>query len=686
LNRPTDVFHLWRKPLALPTTVTGYQVRLCFESSSGNHYQAVVCGTGSGEERLESGYGLYCRLRRRSFASTGAPDWSSIAKVRIEVEVTAGSGTLTVACDNLYWSKGVVQELFQHRRFSATGQPLRDDYAASGGHLYRSDGKRWVSVREGLDPDAVVVSVGSLDRRFLTDGVTSPIKIMPDGAVYRMGIVTPPRQVVLSEISGLLADQKVYVAVKFYSNITFVESAPDDREGLNVIDLSASSKGVRVSNIPVSADPQVTHVRIFLRPELLSDELYFRASASLEGEVANGVTTFDFVLGAAELVNFDIMDPDTDYPSTVAEGASAPVEAFPVFLTEHNGRLLAAFAGQPGVLRFTPFRSPEYWPLENALPLGEGDNDPLTGAASGKNIAFAFKRDAVYPVSDVGGDVGLLAGLSLSHRGSLSHKGIVRVGDDVWFPSEVGVEFIDPALRLHSPTQLARPSWEGFWSAEKVQRLVGVEVRRRFQYLVFGWSTGAQESDRGWSVNYRRPEVQEGVKLPAASPSIVTHGADAAAMFEGAGDLDEVRFARDGVVFRADFGTSRDGRAFTMRHRTGLVGPTKGGVVACFWPMLHVLAAASGDHDLSVSAFVGGTYASPLATPLADLQDLSYPVGSYIVGTNPVGSSPYVHQELRLPPNRGRFLQLELSHSGRADVLVYGLTAFYVPLTPRGGS
>jgi len=770
VERSGDIFHVWRKPLALAATVTGYQLRLRFETSSGNYFQVVLAGTGTGEERLEfatatGGVGLYRRVRRYLFTKTGTPDWASIGKIRFELEVTAGTGTITVAIDNLYHSPGLVQDLFQFRRSVPPNALSKEEYAVSAGQLYRNDGKHWVLSGLRLEPQALVNSITNQDRRFLADGVTSPQKIMPDGTIYRMGIANPPKQVRVTQIAnGQLATQKVYVIVKFFSKTTGIESGVDDRVG-TYVSLTGPNAGLRVSNIPVSVDPQVTHVRLFLRAENFSNAVFYRASGDVDGEVANGVTTFDVTSAVTEIELFEVMDEDTDYPaylvdagnptpitgtvaaatsSTITLAADAPStdnalngvtikitggtgadqrreivsyvgasklatlgsnwsvtpdatstyatvpvaapivrEGHPLFFAEHGGYMMTVLAERPSVLRFSQFRQPEYWPLDDEIPLGEDDNDVITAVVSGRNTALAFKRDAVFPVTSVGEPAGLIASSSIAERGAVGQRAVWRVADDIYWANESGIYWFDPALRLRHATYEAQPTWDGLWDPNRQDRMVAVELRSKSQVLLFGASSGSLPNNRAWVVNYRRWEGGRYQRQPSYDTSIYTTGADVATAVEDMADAHRTWFAREGVVYQIDMGVSRDGRGFKMRHRTGLWAPTMGGKLVCRWPWLDVAAKVSGDADLVVDVFYAGAIVADAST-LADLQGQSAPLGSFVLGTSALGSGAYVYKKLRLKPRRARYVQFEVSHDGRAEVEVLSLNPHYQPTTVHG--
>lgn len=762
----TDIFHLWRRPLALPSTITGYQIRLRLETSSGNHYETVIAGTGSDEEALELGFSLYKRVRRHLFTKTGSPDWTNITLIQVDLEVTAGTGTINVTFDNLYWSAGYVQDLFQFRRHDEKGIRRKDEYAVAGGVMYRNDGSRWVSVYSGFDYEAQVNSFGSLDRWFVSDGKTSPQKIMADGTVFRMGIANPPKQIVVESIAnGLLATQDVFVLVKFYSKTTGIESGLDGRLGGTKVTLTGSDLGVRVSNIPVSTDPQVTHVRLYFRPENLSSVTFFRGSADIDGEVPNGTTTFDFLQSITEIELYDDLDEDTDFPAyldktetpdpltgdvvtatvntltldvdapttdnelngeiikiTVGKGAgqtrritdydgttkiailgsdwsitpdntseyatvpiekSTQKEAFPLFFTEHAGYAMSVFAQRPWIMRFSRFRQPEYWALDDEITMGENDNDKITGMSGGRETSLVFKRDAVIPVSSVGEPTGLLPSPSISERGSVNHKGIYRIREDVWFPNENGIYWADAALRIRHASYEAQRSWPKFWDTRLLEKLVGVELRERFQYLLLGHSLGAVTPNRAWVTNYPNREGGIYPERPVYDISIHTHGADAAAVVEDVADIHRTWIALDGMVFQLDRGTSRDGRGFKMRHRTGLWSPGRAGDIVCRWPWIEVVALEAGDHDLSVDYFFQGGITAD-GTSLADLQGQSAVLGSFVLGTSKLGEGNYVYKRLRTKPRRSRFLMMEFSHDGRAEVQISAVTVRYQPTTLHG--
>lgn len=771
-----DIIHVWTKPLALPSTVTEYEVRLRLQTSAGNYFETILYGVNvpavSGQESLELdsngvGIGRYTRVRRNLFVETGNADWANITLIHLAVQIIAGTGTMTVAFDNLYRSGGFIQDLFQYRRLTGVQAQAKEEFAINIGVAYKSDGQRWVTAGySAFNADAQIHSITSQDRRFLTDGLTTPQKIMPDGTFYRMGIVGPVKQIALAtDETGGFTDQGFWVVITYYSTITGLESAPDEKSPGTKITLSSttSTQAVLVSNIPTSTDPQVTHVRIYIRPENLADEQFFRASGDPDGEVTNGTGTFEITIAESDVTNFEVLDPDLDYlsyvdlddqpadidgtvvsatASTAILDSSAPSasdnlngrelkivggtgidqtrriseyrgttrtatlssdwstnpdststykvvaprgvvkEGHALFFAEHAGYMLTVLKEAPTIARFSRFRKPENWRLSSEIPLGENDNDGITGLHSARNVALAFKKDAVFPIRSVGEPIGLVAEESISERGTQSQKSITKIHEQIWWQNEDGIFWFDSGLGVHRASAEAQPTWENLWDRKRLNLSVGVELRNRFQYFLFGPKLGDFYNSRAWVTNSRRQEGVAFDREPDYDPSVHSYGADAAAAIEDALDIHRTLIARDALIFQIDSGAERDGRGFKMIHRTGIWSPNKGQWV-CRWPWTGILSHVAGTQNLKVRVFIGGVLTTD-GTPEADLSGQSDPFGQFVLGTSKLGSGPYAYQQINNPPKTGRYVQYEFEHDGRAFIDIQSITVWYSLRTQRG--
>jgi hypothetical protein len=702
---PLDVIHLWASVLSLPSTITSYYAELIFETSPGNQYTALFLSSAdfisgdftakNGMTVVEEGIARYSRRRRLDFdqLKIGSPDWTNITKIYVQI-FAKGSGVFTVVFDNLHRTPGLMQDLFQFRRETGAFAGAVSFYAVTNGTLYQSSGKRWVSVFSGFDAHANVYSLSAQDRRIITDGITSPRVLMSDGTtVYRLGIVTPPKQMTAGTVygTGALPDGDYFAQLLYYSSITGEFSAPDDRvPKLPIITIAggAGLAGIRFSNLPVSADPQVTHIVIGIRPST-EPSLFFRASDGLYGEVTNGTTTFDFLDNLATLLarSLTAVDPDLDYPSVVDPTTGQPIEAHPTFLAEAGGYILTVMAEQPTVVRVSRFREVGAWALDDEFPLGENDNEPVTGLTVVASHIIAGKRDAIYPGRVVGGDDKIVFDPPISDRGPLSHKGMYVVGSVLFYRGMDGIYALAPNAIPTKISDLAQPTWKELWDPYSVGHEAAVPVRDTEHVVFFGRSLGSLRNDVGWVTHYRTVRTtgagRKGKDFPLWAPTLWRMPADVASEVRpqgGDGTGWESWIGGLGQVFRIGYGQQDDGRPITARHQTALITPKA--ALAHLFRFVELEMLCSGQFNLKVAVYLG-TAIVPDASVSIPLQGNAAVLGSFVLGTSLMGTPRYVSQRISLPIRAARYISLDLSITSRAEVEVYRLRPRFSPLGSR---
>jgi hypothetical protein len=684
----TDVFHLWILCRTLSAGVTGYEVALQFITSGGNYYEAIMATSADPDNLLENGIDKYHRVRRSEFVATGAPDWTDISSIAILVRAVTGVGSVAVTFDNLHRTPGLVQDLFQFRRQSGAAAGASDFFVVTNGILYKSDGMRWQPIFTGFDPSAAVHSISTQDRRLMTDGVTTPRLLQPDGStVYRLGIVGPPKTLTAAQIAGGgLPDGAYFAQVLFYSSKTGFFSAPDDRVPLNPIITIAGGGGVagiQFSNIPVSTDPQVDWVIIGLRPDT-EPELFFRISDGLYGEVPNGTTTFTYTESYANLLarSLTAIDPDLDYPSVVDPTTGLPVEAHPMFWAEAGAYILTAMAEKPTVVRCSRFRNPGSWAIDDEFPLGENDQESLTGIKVATSLIVAMKRDAVYPGRVVGGDEKIRFDPPVSDRGATSQKGMVVVGGKIIYRALDGIYHTGPGLAPKKLTDLTQPTWRDLWDPFGISSECTVPIRDAEQVVTFGRKLGSQFNDRGWVTHYRTVGVERTGKFPQWAPTIWRMGADVATEVLPSsvdGGVWETWIAAFGQVWRIG-GTQDDDRPITMEHRTGFMSPDP--QRSHIWRFVDVETQCPGAANLEIDCFLG-TVVSPDVTPTVPLQGNSAVLGSFVLGTSRLGAAPYAIPRVRLPFTPAHYISIGLKCTSRNHIEIYRLRAWYNGLGSR---
>lgn len=689
---PLDVIHTWIKTLALPAGITAYTLTLRFQTSGGNHFQATISSQSDLKNKLELNLSKYHRFRRQDFAQTGTPVWTNITQIRFGLTAT-GTGTLTIAVDNLHRTPGLMQDLFQFRRETGVGTGASSFYAVAGGSLYKNDGKRWVSVFSGFNAGKIVNSISAQNMRLMTDGVTSPRVLLADGStVYRLGIVTPTKTMTAAQLDGVggLPDGQYFAQMLFFSSKTGTFSAPDDRTPLTpIVTISggANVAGIRFSNIPVSTDPQVDWVVIGIRPAT-EPSLFFRASDGLFGEVPNGTTTFDFTDNLATLLarSLTAIDPDLDYPSVIDPSSGQPVEAHPLFFAEAGGYILSVMSEAPTVVRVSRFRQPGSWQLDDEFPLGENDQEGITGIAVSASRILVMKRDAVFPGRVVGGDERVDFDDRISDRGATSHKGMAVAGHSLFYRAMDGVYRIGKDMIPRKVSDLAQPTWKSIWDPFGIGSEVTVPVRNTEQVIIFGKSLGALRNDIGWVTHYRTVDVELGDKrgrLPGWAPTIWRMPADTACVIATQGNDGggwETWIGGLGQVFRIDYGQEDDQRPINMIHRTALISPNP--ILAHVFRFLDIEAQCSGEFNMTAAVYLG-TAINTDGSPMAFLKGNAVVLGTFVLGSSFLGAPQYISQRLNLPPRAVRYISVDISITARADVQVYRLRPWSSPLGAR---
>lgn len=714
-----DVIHCWLYCWALPATITGYTMTIRFETTVNDYWLITVSSNTDLVNFFEAAVGRYHRFRKQDCTAVGSPDWTSIATVRFGLTAT-GTGNLQISVDNLHSTPGVMQALFQFRRQVGAEQGAIGEYAIAGGSLYVRGASRWTLVRSGFTPDVPVYHHVAQDKALLSDGITSPQWLQSDGAtVYRLGIVTPPRTIQAQQIGGGFAsDGDYYLMVLFYSSKTGTFSAPDQRTPNLANKLDSNGKvvltpdgnpvqvpvpditisngngtaGIRVTNIPVSSDPQVDWVIIGIRPAAVEPTSFFRASDGLFGEVANGTTSFNWVESVSTLQAraSTAIDEDMDYPSVIDPTTLLPVEGHPIYLEEAGGYIWAVMAERPSVVRVSRFRAPGSWAIDDEFPVGENDSDPVTGIRNIGSAVAVMKRTAVYPGRVVGGDQKISIDPPMSDRGSISHRAMILSNNVLWYKSQDGMYWMRNDFIPHKATENQQPTWNALWDPAAQGLEVMAQIRDTEQVIAFGRSLGAVANDTGWVTHFRTTpaDPETGLRWPEWAPTLWNMPADVAeevrrTTVQGSGW--EVWTGGKGQVWRINYGIEDDHRPIESTHRTPLISgvdeegdpnPNK----SHLWSWIDIEGLPAGSVTMDVRVFLGQVQLVD-ATLAASLQGGSAPLGTFVLGTSKLGAPTYFPQRIRVPRIVARYLMIELHFRGRGNVQVWSIKPWSTPMS-----
>jgi hypothetical protein len=675
-----DVFYVWAKLNATPPA--DYDISLRLSSAANDYYQMKIFE--SSKESMDQNYPMYLRGKRSSAVKTGNPDWTSITTVAILLVRNSGTAEMDITVDNLAWNPGRGQALVQFRRQSdTTFKGSRDTYAVNAGKLYRYDKENegWIDMGDLFDEEAEVNYMVMDDRLYLCDGINKNQKIQPDGeTIYQMGIDELTAPIGATEqndgfpfegefIDGNITNGSHFFAITYYSTITGIESAPHLRNGQEIV-IAGGSQVILYTGIPKTPDPQVTHVRIYRRSSIST--VFRRTSSDPDGEILNGQSQFaeglaDSALGAE-------MDPDLDSPRPAKFMAAWP----------ELGVAAAVFSDTPGVVNLSsPSGTAENWPVEFAIQAARNDNDSLSGLAYYRGRMVAFTPDRVM----VGGFVGGLEFVRFRNlatdRGAVSHKAIVSVENNLYYPSEDGIHYFDESEVVRKVTSLQQNTWDIHVSKSRLNRSCAVQSRKRYQYQLFAAQAGLPQNSFAWNLHYDSIIVDESFTKGlgpghTSASSLHTLSAMDCQEIEVADNKKEIWIlGADGQVYRIDTGDSDDGHEFELRHRTSLISPYGAGYQHRFvWLDLDLRQYSTA--QLQTDFWFDFSLATPSASLLAQLSSDDAPVlgTKFIAGTSRVGQPLGITRRLRLPANRARRIMMEFRQSGRTDMEIYNFRLY----------
>ncbi|UOF81457.1 phage stabilization protein [Caudoviricetes sp.] len=198
-------------------------------------------------------------------------------------------------------------------------------------------------------------------------------------------------------------------AVTFYSSLDAdSESQPTISSEYTLVNGTATLTG-----LPVSADAQVTHIRIYRIGGNLT-------SYTLVAALANGTTSYVDSLADVDLPGDLLQSEDYAVPVTGLQ-----------YLTEANAMLFGAVANK---LYFTPIAKPNVWPTLNYLTF----NRPITGIGKTTIGLLVFTQFETYIVTGTG-PTSLTQQILSSDQGCLSHDSIKSVQNTLVWVSSDGV-------------------------------------------------------------------------------------------------------------------------------------------------------------------------------------------------------------------------------------------------------
>lgn len=221
-----------------------------------------------------------------------------------------------------------------------------------------------------------------------------------DGTSFtKFGITRPVAPTAVIAAGGAMAAGLWDVAITYYNSLTGHESSRSD---FSTVTTAAGNLSITVS-WAAPTDPQVTHVRVYIRQESVGGNAYRTiAGATPAADVTTGgfpVATLSTLLNitALQYSAFTLIAPSTIENEPPLAGALYPCW--------HNSRMFLADSGNiyySDIKNNAPF--PEAFPPTNFEPVNPNDGDTIVGLASAWGTLFIFKRFSLWSL--VGTDPG----------------------------------------------------------------------------------------------------------------------------------------------------------------------------------------------------------------------------------------------------------------------------------------
>ena len=210
----------------------------------------------------------------------------------------------------------------------------------------------------------------------------------------------------------------------YYNSATGHESSASNTATATV---TVASQVISTTNIPVSADTQVTHTRVYVRNTSTMNVFY------LAGTVTAGTTTATLDFVDANLVTQAPSTTDNDPPPSGAE-----------ILAWHQSRM---FASDGLNVYYSSIEKPEAFNLANYTPANPEDGQQITGLYSALEILLIFKRQSVYGLFGTdpnSWEVKLL----LPNTGCTSFRTVCAAEGSVYWHSDAGL------MKMSTPGEL----------------------------------------------------------------------------------------------------------------------------------------------------------------------------------------------------------------------------------------
>jgi hypothetical protein len=302
-----------------------------------------------------------------------------------------------------------VNNQFQYITISGTKYHL---LSGTGGQLGRiSTTGVYTSTTTGLAASTAPSFAVAQDLCFFVNG-TDRYKLRGT-TLENFGIEAPASAPTLTATSTGSYTGTYECRVTFYNANTGHESSASATSATD----TASAEDLAITNIPTSADTQVTGRKVYIRNT--GTMANFFLAATIANNVDTSVTLVD---SDASLVT---TGPDTDSHDRPVAGVK--------YLTWHNNRMFAADDSQ---LYYSNAEEPEAFDAEAVEPINPEDGQKITGLAAIGNVLVIFKERSMWGLFGFGPNDWVLRLISPT-LGCTSFRSIVsHAGELYWWSRE----------------------------------------------------------------------------------------------------------------------------------------------------------------------------------------------------------------------------------------------------------
>lgn len=271
----------------------------------------------------------------------------------------------------------------------------------------------YTSSTTGLQTGTVPSFAVAQDVCYLVNGTDR--KKLRGTTLEEFGIEAPASAPTIAAGAAGSYDGTYEARITYYNGNTGAESSAGPTSSA----VSITSDHIDVTNIPTSADTQVTARRVYIRNTSTMSQFYL--ATTINDNVATSVT----LTGSdSTLVT---IGPDTD--------SHDRVPATSKYLVWHNNRM---FAADNANLYYSRAEEPEAFDAEAIEPINPEDGQKITGLAAVGNMLIIFKERSMWGLFGFGPNEWTLRLISPT-VGCTSFRSIVRHKESVYWWSAEGL-------------------------------------------------------------------------------------------------------------------------------------------------------------------------------------------------------------------------------------------------------